>query len=128
MIKKEMIKYETLKEELSEHIAIHQIPNAKNLIGNKKYMNILIDNLIELINYYNNWERLKTRMIIVSALNNETENMNELTELYNVLYEEHRLYYEATIKHFIKLKNLTRENKEIYDALVEYVLFLESIE
>jgi len=123
-----MAKYETLKEELSEHIAIHQIPNAKSLIGNKKYMNILIDNLIELINYYNNWERLKTRLIIVLDLNDRADNMNELTELYNKLYEEHKLYYDATIKHFIKLKNLTRENKEIYDTLVEHVLFLESIE
>lgn len=128
MIKKEMTKYETLKEELSEHITIHQISNAKSLIGNKKYMSILIDNLIDLIRYYNNWERLKTRMVITSHLNDSSDSMNELIELYNGLYEEHRYYYDATIKHFIRLKNLTRENKEIYDALVEYVLFLESIE
>ena len=128
ILKKEVNKYEMLKNNLSEHIIIHQIPNIKTLTSNKKYIIILTENLVELIDYYNNWERLTSRISIITTLNGNKDSMKDLLEMYNSLYEEHKKYYSAVIKHFIKLKNLIREDKSIYDSLIKYVLFLESIE
>lgn len=128
LIKKELIKYETLKTALSLRPIIYQFPKNKSLISNKKYIDVMTSNIAELIDYYNNWERLKTSLLIIGTLSRSIEPLQDIALSYNELAVENKVYYKVIISQFIILKNLTRENKDIYNTLIKYVLFLESIE
>jgi hypothetical protein len=128
IIKKEIIKYENMKERINSHTIIHQIPNIQLLINNKKYIDIITKNLVELIMYYNNFERVSTSLTITQSLSSNIIPIRELYTLYKELYNDNKEYYDAIIDHFITIRNITRENKTIYNSFISYILFLESIE
>jgi len=128
VIKREMSVLKILEDELSNHIIIHTIPKTNELLSNKKYIEILYDNLIELINYYNNWERLKTRILIVNNLSPSLESLSEISVLYSKIYNENKIYYDTLIAYLKELRKTLSENKELCNIFIDYVLFLESIE
>jgi hypothetical protein len=128
VIRREMTTFKTLEEEIINHIVIHKISNSNDLLYNKKYIEILYDNLTELINYYNNWERLKTRIIILNSLVSSFDALTEVSILYSTLFNENKIYYDTLIAYLKDLRKILSDKGELYDKFIEYTLFLESIE
>ena len=128
LIKRELSILKTLEEEITNHTIIHTIPSSSELLYNKKYIEILYENLIELINYYNNWERLKTRILIINNLSSSFEALSELSILYSTLFNENKIYYDMLISYLKDLRKILTDNSQLNNFFIDYVLFLESIE
>lgn len=127
-IKREMSVLKTLEGEITNHIIIHTIPKTNDLLSNKKYIDILYNNLVELINYYNNWERLKTRILILNNLSSSLNSLSEISILYSNIFNENKVYYDTVIAYLKSLRKVLAENRELQNEFIDYVLFLESIE
>jgi hypothetical protein len=126
--KKEVHRFETLKETLNNHAIIYEIPDDTKLFQNKKYRDVLIKNMKSMIVYINEWEKAKTCIKVINFLADFDREYEALYEHYRSIMNINQGYYDTLVKQLRVVKQGIRKDKDIYNLFLDEVLLLETLE
>ena len=125
--KKELQRFETIKDFLNRHVIIYEIPDDTKLLHNKKYRDVLIKNMKSMVLYINEWEKAKTYLTLLKFLSKIDTEYNTLFTYYNTTITTNQGYYNTLIGELHKVREYMQNDETINSLFLNEVLLLQNL-
>lgn len=125
---KEKNRQQDIRDVLYEHNTLYEVTDNPKIFENSKYIKQLVTYLNISVVYVNEWERAKFYSKIFNFIKDVNEEYVLLYEDYSKMIQDNQVYYDLLFETLIKIRNMFRENLNLYSKFSKQILFLETLD